>query len=67
MEQRRGINQPWEPVEELSKCQLQKAIDYLDKRIQEEPNKAKVIEFCVMKVDLMNELMLLDNNTHWII
>ncbi len=61
------MNQTWEPVEELDKYQIEMAINYLDKRIDEEPDKAKVMEYCVMKIDLMNELMLLDNNTHWII
>ncbi len=61
------MNRTWEPVEELNKYQIEMAINYLDKRIDEEPDKDKVMEYCVMKVDLMNELMLLDNNTHWII
>ncbi len=61
------MKRAWEPIEELSKVQLELAIDYLDKRILEEQNKGKVVEYCVMKVDLVNELILLDNNTHWII
>ncbi|RDC63662.1 hypothetical protein [Adhaeribacter pallidiroseus] len=61
------MKRTWEPVEELNKYQIEMAINYLDKRIDEEPDKAKVMEYCVMKIDLMNELMLLDNNSHWII
>lgn len=61
------MNRTWEPVEELNKYQIEMAIDYLDKRINEESDKNKVMEYCVMKVDLINELMLLDNNAHWII
>ena len=61
------MNCIWEPVEELNKYQIEMAINYLDKRIDEEPDKAKVMEYCVMKVDLINELMLLDNNPQWIL
>ena len=61
------MNRIWEPVEELNRYQIEMGINYLDKRMNEEQDKAKVVEYCVMKVDLINELMLLDNNAHWII
>ncbi len=67
MKQTEDMKGAWEPNEELSKVQLELAINYLDKCILEEQNKAKVVEYCVMKVDLINELFLLNNNTDWII
>ncbi|WP_228466627.1 hypothetical protein [Adhaeribacter swui] len=54
----------WEPGQQLNKMQLEKTISYLDTCIEEEQNITKMLEYCVMKVDLLNELMLLENNHH---
>lgn len=50
-----------EPSTKRNRLALEKAIDYLDSRIIEEPDDRRVVEFCAMKIDLINELMQLGN------
>ena len=64
MKQIKNSNHQEEFIEELDRPQLEKAISYLDTRIQEEQDITRMMEYCVMKVDLLNELMFLDNNNH---
>ncbi|QMU28349.1 hypothetical protein [Adhaeribacter radiodurans] len=51
------------PLEKLTKTQINEAILYIDTYIYEEPeDSAEMIQYCLLKIDLINKLIVLDNN-----
>ena len=51
-------------IDKLSKAQLKEAIQSIDSHITSEPNSNKIIQYCLLKIDLINKLMALDKKDH---
>ena len=52
------------PVNELNKVQLKLAVLYVDLHIREEADSNKLVQYCSLKVDLINRLMVLEKKEH---
>lgn len=55
------------PIENLSKDILERALIQIDSCISLERNHTRVVQYCAVKVDIMNGMMVLDNNEHLMI